>query len=277
MSVEIEGENGSKASVETRGGYVSNLNLIGTPILKPSSDGIATHGGAALLMPYANRIRGATYSFDGKSYRFAPNNGNDSIHGFVRDLEWNLVEIRSWVVSLEVQASNEGYPSSINCKEEIEIGESFAEFRLGILNTGEQPCPAVIGCHPYLLFDEFWRISSDSDIMKLEVENGYFPTGNFIEVESGLLSSQGGKQFDTCYVSQGKLSMESKSCIVTMERHGMPYFMLYNGSFAGSNSVAIEPMTGAPDAFNNGIGLSVLEPGAELKCSFALSLNLKSR
>jgi aldose 1-epimerase len=35
--------------------------------------------------------------------------------------------------------------------------------------------------------------------------------------------------------------------------------------------VALEPMTCAPDAFNNGMGLARLEPGEMLKGSFGVS------
>jgi aldose 1-epimerase len=46
-----------------------------------------------------------------------------------------------------------------------------------------------------------------------------------------------------------------------------PYAMIYSGDTLGDvarrrHGLAIEPMTCAPDAFNSGAGLVVLQPGA---------------
>jgi aldose 1-epimerase len=37
-------------------------------------------------------------------------------------------------------------------------------------------------------------------------------------------------------------------------------------------SVAVEPMTCAPDAFHNGLGLQVLEPGQKTTASWGISV-----
>ena len=53
----------------------------------------------------------------------------------------------------------------------------------------------------------------------------------------------------------------------------MPYIVIYNGEHAGNNAVAIEPMTGAPDAYHNGIGIISLDKGNEFKCSYSIEVS----
>jgi len=52
----------------------------------------------------------------------------------------------------------------------------------------------------------------------------------------------------------------------------MPFFVLYNGKYAEGKSIAIEPLTGAPDAFNNGIGLKIIDPLKSLNTQFKIKL-----
>lgn len=51
--------------------------------------------------------------------------------------------------------------------------------------------------------------------------------------------------------------------ILTRSRNGRTtdYFVIYNGKYSRGESVAIEPMTSAPDTFNNGIGVITLKKG----------------
>ena len=48
--------------------------------------------GTPILYPMPNRVRDGVFSFDGREFRFAPNNGPNFIHGLVRDVLWELDE-----------------------------------------------------------------------------------------------------------------------------------------------------------------------------------------
>ena len=68
------------------------------------------------------------------------------------------------------------------------------------------------------------------------------------------------------------LELSSEYGQIKLERKNMPYFVLYNGKYSRGESVALEPMTGAPDAFNNRIGITEVEPAGEFTCGFKISI-----
>ena len=48
------------------------------------------------------------------------------------------------------------------------------------------------------------------------------------------------------------------------------WIQVYSGDQLGRTGLAIEPMSCAPNAFNSGDGLAVLEPGASHRFSYAI-------
>ncbi len=46
--------------------------------------------GTPILYPTPNRVRNATFTFDDRVFRFAPNDGQHFIHGLVRNVPWEL-------------------------------------------------------------------------------------------------------------------------------------------------------------------------------------------
>ncbi|KAA8922007.1 hypothetical protein [Thermoplasma sp.] len=86
----------SLCRVSRRGAFVSSLSLNGLNILKPASDGYVTHGGMAVLIPYADTVKQASYVWEGRRYmlpRNAAYEGDmvDSIHGLVKSSPFSVV------------------------------------------------------------------------------------------------------------------------------------------------------------------------------------------
>ncbi len=48
--------------------------------------------GTPILYPMPNRVRDGVFSFDGREFRFTPNNGPNFIHGLVREIPWEMGE-----------------------------------------------------------------------------------------------------------------------------------------------------------------------------------------
>ena len=75
----------------------------------------------------------------------------------------------------------------------------------------------------------------------------------------------GDRSFDGCYALNGDLRLYNKRGLL-IKMTGFPYVQLY--APPSRTSIAIEPMTGIPDAFNNGIGLKKLAPGEKFQASY---------
>lgn len=262
----------SSAEFSTTGAYVKGITLEGSPILKTSGDGVDTHGGMAMLLPYANRVKSAKYAWNDREYFLPKNNGQHSIHGLTRGLEWNPAEEGGNSVAFSLRLDNDGYPVPLSMKVSYSI--SGRSFSVGISahNGGKIPAPFMAGMHPYFLFSGNWSLASHRRLLRLNYEDGYFPDGSISPVTASSLSSRSELQFDNTFIQGESVSLDTGDHRIEVKTENMPFLVVYNGEYAEGKSVAVEPMSGAPDSYNNGIGLVVIEPGSEYRCSAVFTL-----
>ncbi len=257
------------AEFDTRGAYLKSLALDGDEILLLSGDGRQTHGGACNLLPYAGRIRNGTYSFNGKRYSFPIGKDGHSIHGFARDTEFSAADVSGNSVLFEALLRNGGYPSTLLASIKYELRRRTLSVSYHARNTGEMAAPLVIGSHPYFLTRGKWTVSPEFQAEEPRLADRYFPDGTFIPFNFDRSLNR--LQLDSCFVGGGALRLRSDYGEMLISRRNMPYFLLYNGNHTRGKSVAVEPMTGAPDAYNNGIGVVVLEAGEDYSCGYSVT------
>jgi len=255
----------SHLEFDDQGAHIRSAVLKGKNILMQSPDGHQTHGGAAVLIPFANRIRDATYVIDGTRYFLPRNNGQHSIHGLTRERTWNVTSIddRS---ELYLRLEDSGYPGILDCRIVMKISTSSFSVSMNFVNISSKDQPLSPGMHPYFLFNGSWRITEPSNLHMLEYRDSYFPTGRLLEFDRKLLSSESGRKFDNCFLMGNRVGIDLGDHRIRIDTENMPYFVVYNGEYSLNKSVAVEPMVGAPDAFNNGIGLKIMKPGESFSC-----------
>ncbi len=263
----------SAAIVEPTGAWIRKLVLNREEILKESTDGKATHGGACSLIPFAGRVRNATYSVDDELYTLPRNDGNNSIHGFTRNALFSFVPGNSTGdAAFHAIAANIGYPSSLDVTITMHIESARFTAGYAVKNAGAKRAPLVIGCHPYFLCKRPWKLFHEEHLERLVMTDTYFPDGTTKTADFNTVQDMGSTAFDDCFRGGGMLTIRDDETEIRLKRNNMDYFLLYNGRYCENASVAIEPMTGAPDAFNNGIGLRMLDPGETFGCSFEIEL-----
>lgn len=265
----------SVARVDRIGAYVDSLQISGRQIIMPSPDGRETHGGCAVLIPYANRVRNAVYVWGDKTYILPRNDGLNSIHGLVRHEKWSYENEETNpanITELKFELRSASYPSPIAIKNRYELGRDFFDVDCTVTNSGDSSCPLLIGFHPYFLFSRSWHVRHDEELFKLQYRNSYFPSGEMEPVNFNDVSDMQDMKFDNCFKGGGKVTLHAGDHDLLLERRNMDYLVIYNGDYSQDKSVAIEPMTGAPDAFNNGLGLVILEPQQHFRCGFRVSL-----
>ena len=265
----------SLARIDRVGAYVDSLQLKGRQILMPSPDGRETHGGCAVMIPFANRIRNGVYSWKNHTYSLPRNDGLNSIHGLVRHEKWeyaNEEEQNHNSTTLQYRLASTGYPAVLEVVNAYSLGRDFFDIATTIKNTGEISSPLVVGFHPYFNFQGRWQLKHDSEIMMLNYRDRYFPDGSTLQVNFNDDEAIHQRSFDNCFVGGGNLVFSAGNYDLRITRRNMNYFVLYNGQYSRGQSVAIEPMTGAPDAFNNQIGLVTIEPQKTFECGFRIDL-----
>jgi aldose 1-epimerase len=229
------------------------------------------------LSPFACRIAGGKYLYEGEEFEFERKFADGSaIHGllfnkpFVKTSHFCDEQKGSVVFKYHYREEDDGYPFDYTCS----IGYTLfpnntLQLETTIINLDDLPIPMSDGWHPY--FTLGGRVDDcilyfDASAM-LEFDAKLLPTGRLLPYGDFLQPRPlGAVQLDHCFLLNKK--EQHPACILRNEQAGLqlnifpdnnyPYLQLYTPPHR--NSIAIENLSAAPDAFNNGMGLLMLAP-----------------
>ena len=240
---------------------------------------MCSSGRGQLLAPWPNRVQDGSYEFEGESYQLAldePQRQN-AIHGLVRWSKWTVVEQDADRAVLEHRLHpTPGYPFTLDLRVEYSLAADGLTVRVEATNVGEETCPYGFGAHPYLsggdgLVDGLeLRIPAETALISDERS---IPIGrqsvDGTEFDFRDSKPLGSVQLDHCFTDlvrdrDGRARVELGGRAALWVDEGYPYVMVFTGDAlpdVARRSVAVEPMTCAPNAFRSGDGLIRLEPG----------------
>ena len=228
---------------------------------------------SAKMSPYVCRLFKGQYAHLNTTYtmdRFYM--GEHAIHGIMYDADFKIQateanEHQATVILVHhYLGSDQGYPFpfTMHVKWILEKNNKVS-VQTTVINDAAISIPIVDGWHPYFTLGESidhctLQFSSKG---KMEYDKDLLPTGNMIEdarFSNGL--KIGSLQLDDGYA----LATENSSCTLQNEQFVLkinpsslyPYLQLYIPP--DRNSMAIENLSGAPNAFNNKMGLQLLKP-----------------
>ncbi len=244
------------------------------------------------LSPFACRIRAARYQWQGESYEFSHQfQDGTAIHGLLYNKSFAVTEqvVTDFMASASFQyhyeADDAGYPFNYTCTVTYSLlPGQVLQLQTTLENQGSTTIPMVDGWHPYFRLggkvDDCLLAFSSTGM--LEFDDKLLPTGKTIPFNSIRPQEPlGSLELDNCFVldaSAGQpvctFSDPASGAAVRFHTDGnYPYLQLYIPP--DRMSIAIENLSGAPDAFNNGIGLMRLEPGSSqtLTLHYEVTLN----
>ncbi|BDC17783.1 aldose 1-epimerase [Acidianus sp. HS-5] len=251
----------TEAEILERGAYLYSFKVNSRDVLLEGRER-QTRGGMALLIPFANRIKGGEYCWRGKKYELPKNSEGNAIHGLVRDKVWDIESLKNDEVTLSLYLKDQGYPSPLFIKVRYLLDSSSLTTAISIKNEGSD-APLVVGAHPYFIVRGNWRIFPDR--AKRLIMKDKIPTG---EMEDFTITQ---REYDDCFLLKGNVTLFSEYSKVTIEKENMDFVQIYTGQ---PSAVAVEPMSGAPDAFHNEIGLATLKEGETMDFTFRISVRL---
>ncbi|MEO6682416.1 MAG: aldose 1-epimerase, partial [Ginsengibacter sp.] len=229
------------------------------------------------LSPFVCRVKDATYTFAGNQYKLEKHlERSDALHGVLYDRAFELIseqlDANGASITLKYSYNKEdpGYPFSYDCVVTWKL-EKDNKLRVTTecINQDEGLIPMQDGWHPY--FDLGTKIDAlhlEFQSMEMVEFDQLIPTGKMREYdEFNSLKKLGETVFDTCFTinletCQPMCVLRNVSRNIQVEIHptvSYPYLQLYTPEHR--NSIAIENLSGVPDAFNNGMGVQTLEPG----------------
>jgi len=251
-----------------------------------AEDETCTVGRGQLLLPWPNRIEDGRYEFAGRVHQ-APINEparHNAIHGLTRWMNWTAAEqAPDRVVMSLVLHPQDGYPFTLRLAVDYRVSPSGLTVRTTATNVGRQAAPYGAGHHPYLTvgspIDE--ALLKLPALMRLEANDRLIPTGRVLPNRGTVydfleLRPIGSLAMDTAFAnlvpdSDGQIRVHLQSpggnprATVWMEAV-YSFLMVFTADGIPDmarrrRSIAIEPMTCAPNAFRSGDGLIVLQPG----------------
>lgn len=257
-------------------------------------------GQGDVLIPFPGRIGNGRYSFDGQTFQLECNDkeGPNAIHGFVRNIPWDVQDRDAHRVTMTVTLdtetySNRGYPFSLHITVTYELNTAGLSCAFTIKNVGDRAAPVGIGFHPY--FTVGTAKIDDAEVQipgtgYLEFNDRLVPTGKILGVTETLWDYRrfrpiAQQRFNHCYVdlertAQGVATaalrhISSKRTITITMDSAFSAVVVYTGDAitdAPRAALAIEPMTCASDAFNHPEwGLTRLVPGETFSGSWSVN------
>ncbi len=255
-------------------------------VIDPFRAGEMSDSHGQTLIPWPNRIAGATYEFDNNSYLLPVNQPSDdaAIHGLVRFLPWDVVKASDDEITLaNTLWPTPGYPFALYSQAAFTLTGTGLSVAYKVTNIGSGSLPVGVGTHPYFTVgtptvDEA-LLTVPAETMLLTDDNG-IPTGTapVAGTKFDFRSPRpiGETVLDIAYTdlipgSDGKvrvtLAAPDGSRVVNVQLDTADgYTQIYSSDTLPDpathrKSLAIEPMTCPANAFNSGEGLVVLKPG----------------
>jgi aldose 1-epimerase len=247
---------------------------------------------SAKLSPFVCRIAGGKYKFEGISYEFRNKfNDGSAIHGILSDKPFAVLEKiiqeegASVLLKYHYQEDDPAYPFDYLIQVRYTLkkgGKLYLDTSVSNLSKGR--IPMADGWHPYFNLEgevNDWLLSFRSK-KNVAFDENLIPVGHMIDVSAFYSPKLIGKErFDHCFL----LEPDSGIPAIQLKNPGnglrlsffpdihYPYLQIFTAP--DRKSIAIENLSSAPDAFNNGLGLIVMEPGESQSFSVLYQLEFR--
>jgi len=223
---------------------------------------------SSVLFPFVNRIENGKYTFQETAYELEINQPeeNNALHGLIYNKNFNIYnqhiseDFAAVTLSYKETKKPKGFPFDYSVFLKYTLTEASLTLEVTIKNEDEKSFPFSIGWHPYFyssnLYKSFLKLKSSK---KMELNEKMIPVKIKKYVLKEDLLQIRDTQLDDCFIP------ETNNVFFITPDYGINinssskenYLQLYTPK--GRNYVAIEPMTAAPNSFNNKLGLQLLK------------------
>ncbi|WP_420175487.1 aldose 1-epimerase family protein [Luteococcus sp. OSA5] len=240
------------------------------------------------MMPWPNRIRDGRWVHDGVQLQLplSEPERNNAIHGLVCWVPWTTVAVdETSITQRYLLHPQPGWPGVVELQLTHALGSEGLRVEVQATNVGEVGVPFGYGAHPYLVapgqalgectlqvpFEQL--LSVDARLLPVELLD---VEGSVADLRTARLLA--GIGLDTAFTRaqrhdgrwQVVLSGAEHRTVLWGDEK-LPWLQLYTPG--GGRTIAVEPMSCGPDAFNPGpthADLVQLAPGEQFRCSWGL-------
>ena len=285
--------------VPAAGGNISFIRLKEKTILSgienESELGENKSYSSAILFPWGNRINNGRYFFNGVSYQLPINDASShhAIHGYVCTKPFivsdTITDEHKCQLRMKLNDNGKyhGYPFPFILDVSVTLyANSLLTIDFLVENTGKTKMPLVLGWHPYFSFDmenvSNWEIRF-SALAKYKLNEFNIPIStikmNHLEEHCILIED---KYLNEAFhlnpsddrvatvILRSNITGHEIKLLQRGDEKQFDYLVVYTPSHR--KSIAIEPMSGCINAFNNNDGLVSLAPGNNVKFSIGVEI-----
>lgn len=255
-----------------------------------------------ILLPYANRVFRGIYDFRNVFYRLpiADFAGHHAMHGLIFNRTFTViyqgVDLHGAVVVLEYNFNGDdlGYPFLLRVRFTYRLLWDGFFFSVNVTNMMDgYPMPFQVGWHPYFLVSDVSKAIVSFDRATawnhVDVTPDLIPTGMTQLWDNFTRGTPIGGTFEnpTAYDDGSKSVLPIQSITTTVldpltmdqtilvqNGYSFPFVHVFTGSASiwGVQSVAVEPMSGMADCFNNKNDMIVLDSSQSWEGNFEVKL-----
>jgi|TARA_B110000967_G_scaffold201175_1_gene238072 aldose 1-epimerase len=281
--IELESPDGqSKAQIcINQGGRLSdfvfkNIQILADSNSTPYKDTFAS----SILFPFANRIKDGEYTFNNLKYKLQCNeiDKNNALHGFVYNKPFEVIdslvtqEFASLTLLYKDDGKTEGFPFKFNIELTYKLYKNGIILSIKAVNNDKSSFPFNIGWHPY-----FYSKNFDNSALNFKSATKYVYDAQQIisgttELDVEMPFQLKDVKLDTGYLlTTNEIKFSTPEYNLNIISNSKDFFLqLYTPD--DQNIIAIEPMTGAADNFNNEIGLQTLQSNETYDVKWCVSI-----
>jgi len=261
------------------GGRLKELKFNGVFLIKEQPDfEYKDSYASSILFPFASRIQDGKYSFQENDYQLNCNQtGKNALHGLVYNKKFELIEKEettnrcSVTIGYKETKESQGFPYTYEIYLTYLLTEKEISVSIKIKNTDTKAFPFTLGWHPYFVSNDLTKSVLRFKSNKKIVFDENLITKEVVAVKTSEIFKIENKQLDDCFIlNTSKIGFSTPTYQIEITT-GLEdnYLQIYTP--LGLSVIAIEPMTGVSNSFNNKIGLQVLQPTE----SYSLIWNVK--
>lgn len=279
-----------RAVITEEGAGLRSFTVGGTEFLNtfPAGGWASDPSYGQLLLPWPNRVAGGRYTDPAGAQQQLPVTevaAGNAIHGLTRWMNWvSRQDARDRVTLSLVLHASPGYPWVLQLTQEYRLTATGLRVTTAARNLSKAAAPVGAGSHPYLTvgtptIDAATLTIPARSYFKADDHN--IPQPPAVPVDGTPFDFRSAKQIGSTQMDTGFADLirgsDGLARVVLAAPGGRPavtvwldqahqYLQIYTGDTlpdpnARRRGVAIEPYTCASNAFNNKLGLKVLQPG----------------
>lgn len=222
---------------------------------------------SSVIGRYGNRIGGAEFPLDGKTYKLDANEGKNQLHGgrdSINRRMWTVEQADTEQVKMSIimPDGDNGFPGNLKMTVTFKLSDNS----LLMVFEGETDAPSVFAptFHPFFVYNEAkLKINASEHV---EVDNELIPTGRLLPCNDEFDYSAAREvplTLDDAFVLNGEYALSFENENYSMELWtDFPAVQIYS---ANPNGVAIEPEF-FPDSPNHpNFPSTMLRPGEKFR------------